>query len=53
MEKLFLFFFHLDGLQVLCLENLAAIETLDVIYSVSARNNLGTVVVTSGLHNSA
>lgn len=47
---LFVVVLDFHWLKVLSLENLAAIEALHVIYPVSSGDNLGTVVVTSGLH---
>jgi hypothetical protein len=49
--ELFLFLICGDGLQVLCLENLTAIQAFDVIDSVAPGNHLGTGMVASGLHN--
>ena len=48
-----LFFVVLDfhGFKVFGLEDLATIQTFDVIYAVSSGNYRGPVVVTSGLHN--
>lgn len=48
-----LFFVVLDfhGFKVFSLEDLAAIEAFDVVYAISSGDNLGPVVVTSGLHN--
>jgi hypothetical protein len=40
----------LDGFKVFSLEDLTAIETLDVVYAVSAGDDLGAVVVTHGMH---
>jgi len=48
---LFLVVFDYYRFQVLGLENLPAIEAFDVIHAVSPGNNLGTVVLASGLHN--
>ncbi|HEY2012639.1 MAG TPA: hypothetical protein VGH38_04010, partial [Bryobacteraceae bacterium] len=48
---LFLFFLDNHGFKVFGLKNLAAIEAFDVIHAVSSGEDLGTVVVTSGLHN--
>jgi hypothetical protein len=50
---LFLFFFDLHGFKVFGLENLAAIQALDVIHAVAPGDDLGTGMVASGLHNSA
>jgi len=44
------FFFDGDGFQVLGFEDLAAIETFHVIDAVAPCDNLGTVVLASGLH---
>jgi hypothetical protein len=52
-EGLILFFLGNSGLKVFSLEDLPAIEALDVVYAIPAGNNLGTIVVTSGLHNDA
>jgi hypothetical protein len=50
-----LFFLVLDfhGFKVFSLKDLPAIETFNVIDSVSSGNHLGAGVLTSGLHNSA
>ena len=50
-EGLFVFFLNCDGFQVFGLENLAAIEAFQVFHAISSGDHLGTVVVTSGLHN--
>ncbi len=50
---LFLFFLDFHGLKVFSLEDLAAIETFDVVYTVSPGDHLCAGMVTSGLHNSA
>ncbi len=50
IRRLFVFFFNSYGFQVLGLENLAAIETFDVFHAVAPGDDLGTVVLTSGLH---
>jgi hypothetical protein len=48
---LLLFILHGNGLKVFGLEDLAAIETFQVLYAVSSGDNLGTGMVTSRLHN--
>ena len=50
---LFLFFLDFHGFKILGLENLAAIETLQVLHAISPGDHLGAGMVTSGLHNSA
>jgi hypothetical protein len=47
---LFFFFLNFHGFKVFSLENLTAIEAFQVVYAVSAGDDLGAVVVTSGLH---
>jgi hypothetical protein len=49
--ELLLFILHWDGFKVFGLEDLAAIETFQVFHAVSSGDYLGTVVVTSRLHN--
>jgi hypothetical protein len=44
----FLLGFH--GFDVFGLEDLTAIETFHIVHAVSAGNNLGTGMLTSGLH---
>ena len=54
MEEGSLFFFvFLDfhGIKVFCLENLTAIQTLQVVHAVSSSNDLGAGMLTRGLHN--
>jgi hypothetical protein len=50
-----LFFLILDfhGFKIFGFEDLAAIETFDVVDAVPAGDYLGARVLTSGLHNSA
>jgi hypothetical protein len=50
-----LFFLILDfhGFEVFGFEDLTAVETFDVIHAVSAGDDLGARVLTSGLHNGA
>src|SRR5579864_1478677 len=48
---LFLFFLDFHWLKVFGLENLPAIEAFDVIHPVSSGDDLGTIVLASGLHN--
>jgi hypothetical protein len=47
---LFFVFLYFHWLKVFGLEDLTAIEALHVIYAVSAGDDLGTVMLTSGLH---
>jgi hypothetical protein len=49
---LFFFFFNGNGFEVFCFEDLTAIETFQIIHPVASRDDLGTVVLTSGLHKS-
>jgi hypothetical protein len=49
-EGLFLFLFCGNRLQIFGLEDLTAIQALDVIDAVAPGNHLGAFVVTSGLH---
>jgi hypothetical protein len=49
--ELLLFILHWNGFKVFGLEDLAAIETFQVFDAVSSGDYLGTVVVTSKLHN--
>jgi len=53
MAGLFFLFLDFHGLQIFGFEDLPAIETFNVVYPVSAGDNLGARVLTSGLHNSA
>ena len=50
-----LFFLFLDfhGFKVFGLEDLATVETFDIIHAISPGDDLGTGVLASGLHNSA
>jgi hypothetical protein len=50
-RPLFLFFFYRDGLEVFGLEDLPAVETLDVIHPVSPGDDLGAVMLASDLHD--
>jgi hypothetical protein len=50
MKGLFLFVLYFHGFEVLGFEDLTAVETFDVVHSVSSGNDLGTVMVASGLH---
>jgi len=50
---LFVVLFDLDLFQVFSLEDLSAIETLDVVHAVSPGYDLGAVMFTSGYHNNA
>ena len=52
-RKLFLVVLNLDGLEVFGLEDLAAVQALDVIYAVAPGNHLCPGMVASGKHNSA
>jgi len=48
---LFLFFFvNGNGIEILCFENLAAIQTADIIDAISAVEELGSLVLTT-LHS--
>jgi hypothetical protein len=49
-RALFLFVLDFYRFKVLSFEDLAAIETLDVVHSVSPGDDLGTVMLTGGLH---
>jgi hypothetical protein len=53
MAGLFFLFLDVDGFKIFGFEDLAAIETFDIVDPVSAGNNLGARVLTSGLHNDA
>ena len=48
---LLLFILYFYGFKVFGFENLAAIQTLYVVDPVSSGNDLGSVMVTSDLHN--
>jgi len=50
-KGLFLVFLDYHWLKVFGLENLPAIEAFQVIHAVSPGDDLGTVVLASGLHN--
>ena len=47
---LFFLVFDSDRLQIFSFENLTAIETLNVVDAVPARDHLRSLVVTGGLH---
>ena len=47
---LFFVVFDFYGFKVISLEDLAAIQAFDVINAISPGDDLGTIVVTSGLH---
>jgi hypothetical protein len=51
-QGLFFFLFHLDGFEIFGLEDLAAVETLDIVDAIATGNHLGTGVI-AGNHNSA
>jgi hypothetical protein len=53
MGGLFFLLLNFDRFKILGFEDLAAIETFDVVDPVPAGDNLGARVLTSGLHNSA
>ena len=53
MDGLFFLILDFHGFKIFVFEDLAAIETFDVIDPVPAGNDLGARVLTSGLHNSA
>jgi len=53
MKGLFFLILNFHGLEIFVFEDLAAIETFNVINPVSAGDYLGARVLTSGLHNSA
>jgi len=53
MEGLFFLILNFHGLEIFSFEDLPAIETFHVVNPVSAGNDLGARVLTSGLHNSA
>ena len=50
-RALFFVFLHLNGFEVFGLEDLTAVETFEVVYTVSPGDDLGAVVVTSDLHD--
>jgi hypothetical protein len=47
---LLLFFLDFYGFKVLGFEDLTAVQTLNVVHAVSPGNDLGAVMVASGLH---
>ena len=51
-RKLLVLFLNCYGFEVLGFENLAAIETFNVLHAVTPGDDLRTGVVTSGLHKS-
>ena len=53
MAGLFFLLLNFHGLKILGFEDLAAIETFNVVDPVSAGDDLGARVLTSLLHNSA
>jgi hypothetical protein len=53
MAGLFFLFVDVHGLKIFGFEDLAAIETFNVVDPVSAGDDLGARVRTSVLHNSA
>jgi hypothetical protein len=53
MAGLFFLFLDFYGFKIFVFEDLAAIETFDVVHPVSAGDDLGARVLTSDLHNSA
>jgi hypothetical protein len=53
MVRLLFLILHFHGFKIFGFEDLAAIETFDVIHPVSTGDDLGARVLTSGLHNSA
>jgi hypothetical protein len=53
MGGLFFLFLDFHGFKIFGFEDLAAIETFDVVHPVSAGDDLGARVLTSVLHNSA
>ncbi len=53
MAGLFFLFLNFHGLKIFGFEDLPAIETFNVVHPVSAGDDLGARVFTSGLHNSA
>ena len=50
-RPLLFFFLYLYGLEVLSLEDLAEIETLDVVDPISSGDDLGAVMVAGDLHD--
>jgi hypothetical protein len=53
MKGLFFLILNFHRLEIFIFEDLAAIETFNVIDPVSTGDYLGARVLTSGLHNSA
>ena len=53
MKGLFFLILNFHGLEIFIFEDLAAIETFNVIHAIPAGDYLGARVLTSGLHNSA
>ena len=53
MAGLLFLLLNFDGLKIFGFEDLAAIETFNVVDPVSAGDDLGARVLTSLLHNSA
>jgi hypothetical protein len=51
-RRAILFFLDFHGFKVFGFEDLTAIETLDIIHTVSSCQNLGASVLTGSLHNS-
>jgi len=50
---LLVFVINFDGFKIFGLEDLAAVETFNVVDAVASGNHLGPGVVASGSHNSA
>jgi len=48
--RLFFFFLDFHGFKVFGFEDLAAVQTFNIVDAVSPGDYLGTVVVASGLH---
>jgi len=53
MAGLFFLFLDFHGLKIFVFEDLPAIETFNIVHPVSAGDDLGARVLTSGLHNNA
>jgi hypothetical protein len=53
MQGLFFLILNFHGFEIFVFEDLPAIETFNIIHTVSAGDYLGARVLTSGLHNSA
>ena len=49
-RRLFFLVFDSDRLQILSFEDLTAVETLNIVDAVPARDHLRSLVVTGGLH---